>query len=42
LALLDQPAATYQAHGVVLLVVTVLAVGGLWWQARRREPATAR
>ncbi len=41
LALLDQPAATYQAHGVVLLAVTVLVVGGLWWQARRQEPGAA-
>ena len=38
-ALLDQPAAAYRSHGVIVLLASVLIIAGLWWQARRRAPA---
>ena len=41
LALLGQPAAAYQVHGLVLLAVSALVIGGLWWHARRQEPGAA-
>ena len=39
--LLRQPAAAYEIQGSVLLLLSVLIMGGLWWQARRREPGAA-
>ena len=40
-ALLDQPAAAYQIHGFIVLLASVLVIGGLWWQARRLAPGPA-